>query len=206
VATSCGYGESEFEDRDIQSSMPIAGVPPRRTVIPALLPRESSDRAVVAWHGGDLDRCKRPTARLNIWEEPMTGESASDSVLEGLRDALDDLEALLARLVANHSGARFEARMRGLASEMAEFQIERSTVADSLTYCDLITGPTGARISVEDRWANIRERYGVSHVAVLSLSRRRLGNGRPAQPGHPPSGLGRSTRLPPGIGLAPVAR
>lgn len=51
----------------------------------------------------------------------------------GLRDALDDLEALLARLVANHSGARFEARMRGLASEMAEFQIERSTVADSLS-------------------------------------------------------------------------
>src|SRR5262245_56165701 len=46
----------------------------------------------------------------------------------------------LARLVAHHSGARFEARVRWLGPELAAFEREDSPTADALTYCDLTTG------------------------------------------------------------------
>jgi HD superfamily phosphodiesterase len=41
----------------------------------------------------------------------------------------------LARLVAHHSGARWEAELRGLGERLAAFDAERSVVADALTYC-----------------------------------------------------------------------
>jgi HD domain len=75
----------------------------------------------------------------------------------------------LATLVAHHSGARFEAELRGLTTELEEFEEERSATADALTYCDLVTGPDGEPVDVEQRWAGIRHRYGQSHVSVIAL-------------------------------------
>ena len=53
----------------------------------------------------------------------------------------------LARLVAHHSGAAFEAETRGLAAALADFAEERSAVADVLTYCDLTTDPDGLEVA-----------------------------------------------------------
>ncbi|MBJ7597533.1 MAG: phosphohydrolase [Candidatus Nephthysia bennettiae] len=75
----------------------------------------------------------------------------------------------IAALVAHHSGARFEAALRGLATEIGEFEYEESVVADGLTYCDLTTGPKGQRVSFEERCADIRHRYGETHVAAIAL-------------------------------------
>jgi hypothetical protein len=75
----------------------------------------------------------------------------------------------LAGLVAHHSAAKFEAELRGLTKEMAEFDEERSATADTLTYCDLVTGPSGEEIGVEERWVEIQQRYGAHHVAVVAL-------------------------------------
>jgi hypothetical protein len=52
---------------------------------------------------------------------------------------------------------------------MAEFDEERSATADTLTYCDLVTGPNGEGIGLEERWVEIQQRYGAHHVAVLAL-------------------------------------
>ena len=66
----------------------------------------------------------------------------------------------LARLVAHHSGAVFEAEARGLAAALAEFAEERSAVADVLTYCDLTTDPDGLEVAPLERLAEIESRYG----------------------------------------------
>ncbi|MGI9098564.1 MAG: HD domain-containing protein [Solirubrobacteraceae bacterium] len=75
----------------------------------------------------------------------------------------------LARLVAHHSGARYEAAVRGLVDPLARFAEESSPVADALTYCDLTTGPDGASISVASRLADIERRYGPSSLVAQAI-------------------------------------
>ncbi|HKO85927.1 MAG TPA: HD domain-containing protein [Actinomycetota bacterium] len=70
----------------------------------------------------------------------------------------------LARLVAHHSEARFEIRLRGFATELAAYEREQSWVSDALTYCDLTTGPTGLPMTVEDRVAEVEQRYGDGEI------------------------------------------
>ena len=73
-------------------------------------------------------------------------------------------------LVAYHSGARYEAAERGMVESLAQFAAppdERDL--DILTLADLSTAPDGARVSVEDRLAEILARYPVDdpvHEAV----------------------------------------
>ncbi len=43
---------------------------------------------------------------------------------------------------------------------MAEFPREESATSDALWYADMTTGPDGQNLSVEDRLAEIRQRYG----------------------------------------------
>ncbi|SCG43697.1 HD domain-containing protein [Micromonospora inositola] len=67
----------------------------------------------------------------------------------------------LAGLVANHSCASYEAAERELAEELAaEFPLEESPTSDVLWYADMTTGPDGQDLSVEERLAEIRLRYG----------------------------------------------
>jgi hypothetical protein len=56
----------------------------------------------------------------------------------------------LACLIAHHSEARFEIRLRGFGNELAAYKREESWVSDALTYCDLTTSPTGQRMTFED--------------------------------------------------------
>ena len=76
----------------------------------------------------------------------------------------------LARLVAHHSSARWEAEALGLAGELAAFPREDAT-ADALTYSDMTTSPTGQRLTLADRLAEITERYGAEHLVVRCLQR-----------------------------------
>jgi HD domain len=77
----------------------------------------------------------------------------------------------LARLVAHHSCAIYEARVRGLAEAlMAEFEPEESATYDALVFCDMTTGPTGKTVLFEDRIDEIRERYGPEHDVTIALN------------------------------------
>lgn len=71
-----------------------------------------------------------------------------------------DVPARLCALVARHSGAIKEAELRGCAADVAEFPDEKSPLRDALWYCDMVTGPDGQRLTVDDRLAEIRSRYG----------------------------------------------
>lgn len=73
-------------------------------------------------------------------------------------------------LVAHHSAALVEAKVRHMrAMLLAEFPPEDSIVADALTFADMTTSPTGQTVTVEERLAEILERYPASdpvHRAV----------------------------------------
>lgn len=71
-------------------------------------------------------------------------------------------------LVAHHSGAAQEARLRGVAG-LEEFVDEASATRDALWYCDAVTGPHGERFSPDERWAEVRRRYGPGHLVSRFL-------------------------------------
>ncbi len=62
-------------------------------------------------------------------------------------------------LVAYHSGAEWEARERGLAAELEDFDRPPDRLLDFVTFADMTSSPDGKRVSVEDRLAEILGRY-----------------------------------------------
>jgi hypothetical protein len=80
----------------------------------------------------------------------------------------------LACLVAHHSCAVYEARVRGLDGVLlAEFEAEDSPTSDALVFCDLTVGPDGEPLTYWARIDEIKERYGSGHevTQALELSR-----------------------------------
>ncbi|HEX5117113.1 MAG TPA: HD domain-containing protein [Pseudonocardiaceae bacterium] len=64
-------------------------------------------------------------------------------------------------LIAHHSCATFEAGLRALSAELAEFEDEGPTaLRDALWWADMTTDPDGGVITVVDRVAEIQDRYG----------------------------------------------
>lgn len=77
----------------------------------------------------------------------------------------------VAGLVANHSGAVFEASVRELDHALRQFPDEHSDVRDMLWYCDLTTGgPTGADVSLSQRLADVTRSYGDEHIVTRSMT------------------------------------
>ena len=76
----------------------------------------------------------------------------------------------LACLVAHHSGARYEAELRGIDNFLEEFPYLDSDLDRALTYCDLTTGPDGTRVHLEQRVAEITNRYGADHVVARAIN------------------------------------
>lgn len=72
----------------------------------------------------------------------------------------------IARLVAHHSCAVYEARVRGIEKELlAEFEPEESVTYDALVFCDMTTSPDGKAMSFEDRVREVHERYGEGEIS-----------------------------------------
>jgi putative nucleotidyltransferase with HDIG domain len=78
------------------------------------------------------------------------------------------------RLVAHHSCAITEARERGFGSVLSrEFDREQSLTVDLLWFCDMTVGPAGQELTIEERLADIDERYGPDHPVARSIARAR---------------------------------
>ena len=75
----------------------------------------------------------------------------------------------LASLVAYHSEAYVEARLRGLEHALKAFSREYSVVADALTYCDQTIGPTGKIVSLDERVTEVFHRYGEADIVAQAL-------------------------------------
>ena len=73
-------------------------------------------------------------------------------------------------LVAHHSCAVYEARVRGLDDALlAEFRLEDSPTYDALVFCDMTTGPVGDSVSYTARMEEIRARYGPGHAVTRAV-------------------------------------
>jgi putative nucleotidyltransferase with HDIG domain len=92
--------------------------------------------------------------------------------LDGARWVRDHgRDGRLARLVAHHSCAIYEAQVRGfLDALLAEFEAEESATYDALVFCDMTTGPTGKTVSFEERISDIHERYRPDHAVSIALA------------------------------------
>lgn len=89
--------------------------------------------------------------------------------LDGARYlALHGWDSRIVALVARHSCAVVEARLRGVDG-VEQFPDEATATRDALWFCDATTGPHGERFRPDERWAEIRQRYGSGHVVTRFL-------------------------------------
>ena len=88
-----------------------------------------------------------------------------------LRDA-EHADAMLCRLVGHHFCAIIEAGERGLADVLSlEFEPAPYALSSVLTCCDMTTSPDGEIVPVEQRLAEIHDRYGPGHLVSRSIQR-----------------------------------
>ena len=79
---------------------------------------------------------------------------------------------MLCRLVAHHFCAIIEAGERGLADVLSlEFEPAPYALSSVLTCCDMTTSPDGEIVPVEQRLAEIHDRYGPGHLVSRSIQR-----------------------------------
>jgi hypothetical protein len=92
--------------------------------------------------------------------------------LDGARYvAAQGFEPHVVSLVAFHSGAHNEAEARGLADVLsAEFARPDASLLAIVTYSDMRAGPRGEDVTIDDRLADIRSRYGPEHVVTRSIT------------------------------------
>jgi hypothetical protein len=76
----------------------------------------------------------------------------------------------LVHLVAHHSCASLEAKLRGLADKLSIYHDEQGPVRDALWYCDQTTSPVGGSVSHQERIAEIRHRYGPDHIVTRFIT------------------------------------
>jgi hypothetical protein len=89
--------------------------------------------------------------------------------LDGARHLRSLGEEDLARLVAHHTNASHEARLRGFGNYDNEFPFGGMLLDDALTFCDLTTSPDGELATLEDRVEEIIHRYGAAHVVSRTV-------------------------------------
>lgn len=77
---------------------------------------------------------------------------------------------LVVSLVAWHTGAAWEAEVRDVFGELEGFPTPPRDLLDVLTLVDLTTGPDGGHVDVEQRIAEILDRYDVADPVHRSVS------------------------------------
>ena len=123
--------------------------------------------------GADADLLEAAAWLHDIGYAPglaATGLHAPDGA-RYLRDA-QHADILLCRLVAHHSCAIIEASERGIADILGlEFEPAPDALSSVLTCCDMTTSPDGKVVPVEQRLAEIHDRYGPGHLVSRSIQR-----------------------------------
>ncbi len=130
-------------------------------------------RGLIPVLGADADLLEAAAWLHDIGYAPglaVTGLHALDGA-RYLRDA-QHADTMLCRLVAHHSCAIIEARERGLADVLSlEFAPAPYALASVLTCCDMTISPDGELVPVEQRLAEIQDRYGPGHLVSRSIQR-----------------------------------
>ncbi len=126
-------------------------------------------RRVAAWTSAVDATALVATAYLHdIGYAPALRDTAHHGI-DGARYLNTLGQPRLAALVAHHSGSAHEAVALGLTRELQAFTHEASATADALAYCDVTADLSGRAVTLEERAADVRRRYGDTHVVTLSM-------------------------------------
>ena len=126
-------------------------------------------RAVAPVFGSDGDVLVSAAMLHDVGYAPMLAITGFHP-LDGARFVRRQGHERLALLVAHHSGARHEAKLRGVEDYETEFPFLDSDLDRALTYCDLTTGPDGTRVTLEQRVREITTRYGPDHTVSQAIN------------------------------------
>lgn len=92
--------------------------------------------------------------------------------LDGARWCADHgVSTAVVNLVAWHTGAWYEARERGLVTELERYPRPGQEALDALTLCDLTSSPTGEEVDVLSRLGEILGRYANDHPVHRAVTR-----------------------------------
>jgi hypothetical protein len=93
--------------------------------------------------------------------------------IDGARFLRDDgWDDKVVNLVAHHSCAAIEAEQRGLLDELnGAFPKDHTLPHDELCFCDMTTGPAGQLMTVEERLADIKQRYSPGSIVGDSIAK-----------------------------------
>jgi putative nucleotidyltransferase with HDIG domain len=130
-------------------------------------------RGLAAVLGADADLLEAAAWLHDIGYAPSLATTGLHQ-LDGARYLRDARHAdtVLCRLVAHHSCAIIEAGERGLADVLSlEFEPAPYALSSVLTCCDMTTSPDGELVTVEQRLAEIQDRYGPRHLVSRSIQR-----------------------------------
>lgn len=108
------------------------------------------------------------------WHDIGYGAAQRDTGLHPLDGArwlyAQGYPSRLCALVAHHSGARYEASLRGLGDDLAEWNDEQSPATDALWAADMTTGPAGQRFTYAQRLEEILSRYEPGSVVASAMT------------------------------------
>ncbi|XVS65782.1 HD domain-containing protein [Actinosynnema sp. CA-299493] len=128
-----------------------------------------SVRSAAALFGEDSDLLEAAALLHDIGYSPVvrrTGFHPLDGALY-LRDL--DMPDRLCALVARHSCAYLEAKLRGLSVELSVWDDEASSLRDALWWADMTTTPDGRPTTVDARLEEIEQRYGTNDVVSVFI-------------------------------------
>lgn len=131
--------------------------------------RTVADRAAtLPFEGSDRELLVAAAYVHDIGYSPQLS-TAGFHPLDGARHLRACGQEELARLVAHHTNARYEAALRGIDGFEDEFPYGATVLDDALTFCDLTTSPDGELVTLEERVAEIAERYGPDHIVSRAV-------------------------------------
>jgi len=121
----------------------------RSKLVAADLPRDEQDVLVAAAYLHDIGYAP---------ELHKTGFHALDGALHFQELGYQRI----ANLVANHSAGKVEADERGLVVELEQFPDDDLELSMALTYCDMTSAGDGRTVTIDERLADVEDRYGTS--------------------------------------------
>lgn len=151
-----------------------------------LSPLEEDRRAhslEVGWKAASASQLAPAWARSDLVSAAVlhdVGYSHQDTGLHALDGArflrAQGFSPVVCNLVLNHSASTYEAETRGIP--LAEYEafavnVDLSTVHPLLWWADMTTGPQGQTVTVEERLAEICDRYGPGDVVTRFIERAR---------------------------------
>lgn len=129
---------------------------------------EKARRISTAFNGADAELLVAAAYLHDIGYAPAVVDTGLHQI-DGARWLRSQGQEQLAGLVAHHTAAHFELRLRGQHKLLRSYPRPPHALAAALAYCDITTGPQGQDVTLEERIAEVGHRRGRDSVVYRAL-------------------------------------